>query len=50
MNQLKDAFRLLDELQSYLDMTDVPSEALDTLYADIMKAKQAINEELRNDN
>lgn len=47
MNELQKTLEMLETLQDYLDMTETPSEALDTLYTDVVKAKQAINEELR---
>lgn len=48
MNELQKTLDKLEDLQSFLDMTESPSEALDNLYNDIVKAKQAINEELRS--
>lgn len=47
MNELQKTLDLLEDLQSYLDNTEIFSEALDTLYSDVVKAKHAINEELR---
>ena len=47
MNELQKTLDKLEDLQSFLDMTEIPSEALDNLYNDIVKAKQAINDELR---
>lgn len=47
MQELQKTLALLEDLQSFLDMTEIPSEALDTLYNDVVKAKQSINDELR---
>ena len=47
MNDLQKTLDRLEDLQTFLDFTDIYSEALDNLYTDIVKAKQAINEELR---
>jgi hypothetical protein len=48
MTDLKHTYKLLDDLQTFLDGTSLPSEALDNLYTDVVKAKNAINDELRN--
>ena len=47
MNELQKTLDMLEHLQSFLDMTDTYSEALDKLYEDIVEAKQSINNELR---
>ena len=44
--EYEDALQLLDNLQSFLDKTTTPSEALDALYTAIMQAKRDINSEL----
>lgn len=38
--------QLLEDLQTYLDSTETPSEALDALYTAVVKAKRDINSEM----
>jgi hypothetical protein len=45
MTEYEKTLQLLEELQSYLDNTETPSEALDNLYTEIVKAKKDINHE-----
>jgi hypothetical protein len=39
---------LLEELQTYLDSTETPSEALDNLYTHIINTRRAIIHEMEN--
>lgn len=44
--EYEDSLQLLDNLQSFLDKTTTPSDALDALYTAIMQAKRDINSEM----
>ena len=39
---------LLEELQTYLDSTETPSQALDNLYTHIINTRRAIIHEMEN--
>lgn len=44
--EYENTLQLLEDLQTYLDNTETPSEALDSLYTAIVKAKRDINSEI----
>lgn len=52
MTEYEKTLQLLDDLQTYLDGTETPSEALDNLYTHIINTRRAIiheMEELNNE-
>ena len=44
--EYENTLQLLEDLQTFLDSTETPSEALDSLYTAIVKAKRDINSEI----
>ena len=48
MTEYEKTLQLLDDLQSYLDSTETPSEALDNLYTHIINTRRAIIHEMEN--
>jgi hypothetical protein len=48
MVEYENTLQLLDDLQSFLDTTETPSEALDNLYTHIINTRRAINHEMEN--
>jgi len=46
--EYENTLQLLDGLQSFLDTTETPSEALDNLYTHIINTRRAINHEMEN--
>ena len=48
MTEYENTLQLLEELQTYLDSTETPSEALDTLYTHIINTRRAIIHEMEN--
>jgi hypothetical protein len=46
--EYENTLQLLDELQTFLDSTETPSEALDSLYTHIINTRRAIIHEMEN--
>jgi hypothetical protein len=46
--EYEDALQLLDNLQTFLDGTHTPSEALDNLYTHVINTRRAIIHEMEN--
>ena len=48
MTEYEKTLQLLDDFQTFLDSTETPSQALDNLYTEIIKARRAIIHEMEN--
>jgi hypothetical protein len=48
MMEYENTLQLLEELQTFLDGTETPSEALDNLYTHIINTRRAIIHEMEN--
>lgn len=46
--EYENTLKLLDDLQTFLDGTETPSEALDSLYTHIINTRRAIIHEMEN--
>ena len=46
--EYENTLKLLDDLQTFLDGTETPSEALDNLYTHIINTRRAIIHEMEN--
>jgi hypothetical protein len=46
--EYENTLQLLEELQTFLDSTETPSEALDNLYTHIINTRRAIIHEMEN--
>jgi hypothetical protein len=46
--EYENTLQLLDDLQTFLDSTETPSEALDSLYTHIINTRRAIIHEMEN--
>jgi hypothetical protein len=46
--EYENTLQLLEELQTFLDSTETPSEALDALYTHIINTRRAIIHEMEN--
>jgi hypothetical protein len=48
MMEYENTLQLLEELQTFLDSTETPSQALDSLYTHIINTRRAIIHEMEN--
>jgi hypothetical protein len=48
--EYENTLQLLEDLQTYLDNTETPSEALDSLYTHIINTRRAIIHEMEEEN
>jgi hypothetical protein len=46
--EYENTLQLLEDLQTFLDSTETPSEALDNLYTHIINTRRAIIHEMEN--
>jgi hypothetical protein len=46
--EYENTLELLEELQTFLDSTETPSQALDSLYTHIINTRRAIIHEMEN--